>query len=1260
MKKNTRSFVTLLVIACPWSLLAQTAVPAATTTTTTTTTVATPTEAQVSPTPSAASSHSTSTDQGEVTKLSPFEVSSERDTGYAATETLAGTRIRTNLDDVAASISVLNKNFLNDIGALDIGSMLQYTPSAEVAGTEGTYSGVGGGQTFSEAANMNTPQNAQRIRGLAAADNTRDYYITDIPWDTYNVDRVDILRGPNSFLFGLGSPAGIVNAGMANAEFRNMGEISERIGSYGSTRGTVDLNAQIIPDVLAIKIQSMYDDRLYEQSDAFQNQKRIYGALRFDPKFFKHSDFQTSLKMKVESGDISADRPRTLPPSDSITPWWNPNTISASNPYGGMGQQFVNNPYDPWRTTGITAANQRGQTQAGTLNFQPWLSDLVNQQQPYWTINGNTGQTLAVNGGYINVGAVDPSGNLLSASAGLQGKGTNGTFYGLTNLSTAALAYNLPGSQFGQYRSRSLEDPSVFNFYNTLIDGPTASQYEKWTAYNIDLSETGLDDRVGFDVSYDRQNYHRGNQALLGGGSPALTLDILKNSTDYYTTGADGETSITNPNLGRPYVEGAGNNGGGSYASSRQYWRGSLFGEVRASDFLHNDFLVKLLGKHRFNLVGSNEQFFNQTQNWQLYSNSQAWDGYWNGNNGASNSFQNRPPLAMIYLGGPVTGRSSAAGANIPGITAPVGLQSHGVYVFDSTWKATGTPYNAPWAVPTNLQTIYEAAPSPLSTTVLDQNSNPANYVGWNSNFVDNLTTDNQGVNPANLTLAQQSFRETISYAGSYQAYLWNNALVGTLGWRYDEVQTKDVTAQSVTLNRAELNVNPNAGYTLPNSFPLAQIFKGHSTAAGVVLHLNDLFKQDPLPINISGTFNDSKDFQVTSVRRDVYGRPISNPNGKTKEYGLMLSTKDGKFSLRMTKFDTAVLNGSSTLGNPGGVGTTVAQGLRYRNVFLYQLGGYTLDTANQPASRNNWNQAFPTETPAQAAAEEDAAITTWNNIQTHLAATGFFQAWNFNPTTPGVLTTRTQYLTNPSAYQPDPSTVSAYVATAPQGFTVTADTESKGYEYEAVYNPTRNWRIEVNAAENTAVQNNVGGAALGQLVTYLNSQLFNSDGSPTPAGKMPQFGNATLNIDANVFGPWLQNYTLLKLQEGSNVSELRKWRYNFVNNYTFDQGFLKGFSVGGAYRWQARNVIGYPISAAGVFDLSHPFYGPVEDGVDLWCGYTHRLTQDIRWKIQLNVTNAFARNGLIPVSVEPDGHTWAAARIKPIQEFAITNTFTY
>ena len=83
----------------------------------------------------------------QVVRLNPFEVSTSRDVGYQATETLAGTRIRTNLADVSASISVVTKEFLDDIGAIDSSTLLNYTTNTQVAGPQGTYAGVNHGAT---------------------------------------------------------------------------------------------------------------------------------------------------------------------------------------------------------------------------------------------------------------------------------------------------------------------------------------------------------------------------------------------------------------------------------------------------------------------------------------------------------------------------------------------------------------------------------------------------------------------------------------------------------------------------------------------------------------------------------------------------------------------------------------------------------------------------------------------------------------------------------------------------------------------------------------------------------------------------------------------------------------------------------------------------------------------------------------------------------------------------------------------------------
>src|SRR4029077_12727564 len=123
-----------------------------------------------------------------------------------------------------------------DLGATDNATLLQYTISTEVGGTRGTYAGLGNGTSVDESTILRAPAGAQRVRGLASADNTRDFFVTDIPWDSYIVDRVDIQRGANAIMFGLGSPAGIVNATTRNAEYRNNGSAEFRLGSYGTMR----------------------------------------------------------------------------------------------------------------------------------------------------------------------------------------------------------------------------------------------------------------------------------------------------------------------------------------------------------------------------------------------------------------------------------------------------------------------------------------------------------------------------------------------------------------------------------------------------------------------------------------------------------------------------------------------------------------------------------------------------------------------------------------------------------------------------------------------------------------------------------------------------------------------------------------------------------------------------------------------------------------------------------------------------------------
>lgn len=1211
----------------------------------------------------------------DVLVLSPFEVSAEDDTGYAATQTLAGTRIRTDLKDVGSAITVVTKEFMQDIGATDASTLLQYTPNAEVAGTRGTYAGLGNATSVDETNNLRSPGSTNRVRGLAAADNTRDFFVTDIPWDSYNVDRIDIQRGPNAILFGLGSPAGIVNASLNNATFRTGGSAEYRIGSYGSQRVRLDANQVLVQDVLAIRLAGLWNDEKYQQDPAFQKDKRVYGALRFDPKLFGEN-FRTSLKVKYEHGEIDANRPRNIPPQDSITPWFRPVNLDPNNLEGGMGKAVVPNGY----ILGSSAST-----------FNPWLGGLVNQQQPLWFIDGATAQTQRIYGGYVNTGALNAAGVPQGASTSIIGQRYADVFSQVTSFSSYANNARLTNFQYGQYRNMSLMDPSVFNFYEQLIDGPTKNEWENWDAYNIDLSQTAFGDRLGVQLSYDRQKYDRGGQALLG--NPTLNIDILQNFQDYVVgPNNTSNPSVANPNFGRPYIAG-GPGTGNSYESDREFVRASLFAELRARDVIQNEFLVKLLGKHRFNGVYSAEDYTTENRRWQLYANSDAYASY--KLQGNPDGLTNLAPVAVIYLGPSLASASSAANANINGIRSNVELTDGKIYQFASTWRnPAGVNPADPWNVPANLQPLFNGAPVINPTTglpyaQLTQVSNPANYVGWNSDFQNNLRRYNYGADMGLLTAASKALRKTKSYAGSWQGFLWNDAIVPTLGWRYDEVKSKLATAQTLAgaANRGALNLDPMA-YRLPDEFPANQTFKDHSTSGGIVVHLNKLIgERDPLPLNVSLSYNKSINFSVTDIRRDIYGNSIPNPTGSTKDFGVLLSTKDGKYTFKATKYETAY-NGANTPLNNSGIFGTIRDALNWRNIKTYYMSAYAWSTAGQTNVNHfqgvrymwdpNWidnTTGRPVasgalaqgpansrlETQAEADARRDASIQAINDMQVYLAAKGYFTAWNYGagPTTAAALQTRGQYEANPR--QPDPASVYDY-RTAPlmQGFQVTADTQSKGYEFEFTANPLPNWRIAINASKTEAVRTNVGGPVLEELVTYMDKLMAG------PGGDMIMFNSDYSAANQLRFGwaNWRGQYTLLKLQENTAASELRKWRYNIVTNYQFRNGWLKNVGVGASYRWQDKVVIGYPVipGTGGLanFDLSKPYYGPSEDGLDLWVSYERKLTSKINWKIQANVRNVGDDNGLIPISVQPDGKTWASVRIAPTQEWFISNTFSF
>jgi outer membrane receptor protein involved in Fe transport len=266
-------------------------------------------------TPPSEPSASSNPDDSEVLVLSPFVVDSSQDRGYQATNTLAGTRIRTDLADVGSSISVITSEMLDDLAAKNNETVLAYALNTEVGGPRGNFSGGVYSGTYREEHLFANPNGNTRVRGLTSADNTRNYVLSDIPWDGYPVDRVDLQRGPNAILFGLGSPAGVVNATTNAARLNDTGGSLDAVfDEHGSQRYAVDYNSVLIEDELALRIAGLRDHQDFQQKPAFQDDERYYAAVKYAPGAFNRPGTHFDISANYEHGKIRSNRPRQIPP----------------------------------------------------------------------------------------------------------------------------------------------------------------------------------------------------------------------------------------------------------------------------------------------------------------------------------------------------------------------------------------------------------------------------------------------------------------------------------------------------------------------------------------------------------------------------------------------------------------------------------------------------------------------------------------------------------------------------------------------------------------------------------------------------------------------------------------------------------------------------------------------------------------------------------------------------------------------------------
>jgi hypothetical protein len=380
--------------------------------------------------------------------LSPFTINAEEDKGYRASSTLAGSRLKTSLKDLAGGIQVVTEQFLKDTGSTDAARLLLYTTNTEVAGPTGNYIGAGGG-TSDDGVRRNA-STTTRVRGLSYADRTRGYFLSGIDFDAYNTDRVTISRGPNGMLFGLGSPGGIIDNSLKSAKLQDANSVELVAGSFGSNREVLDVNRVLVPKIAALRIIGLKKEDRFMQEESFAKEQRIYGALFVQP--FANTVFRAN----GEIGSRNSSNPSQMAPRSNVGGW-----VKA-----GMPTKPNSDP---------------------TIRF----GDRDSNRAPLWVFAGPN-DTVPITG-------YQPDSRTPQSSNG-PGMSTWVTRDGEVN-----------ASAFHRGAVMTPADLWIFDYKNHMLTGDLNRQNKRFNALNLALEQTFFDKRAGLEFAYDVQRDSSGS-----------------------------------------------------------------------------------------------------------------------------------------------------------------------------------------------------------------------------------------------------------------------------------------------------------------------------------------------------------------------------------------------------------------------------------------------------------------------------------------------------------------------------------------------------------------------------------------------------------------------------------------------------------------------------------------------------------------------------------------------------------------------------
>lgn len=216
-------------------------------------------------------------------RVSPFDVATNLDKGYRASNTVSGSRFAAPIRDLPFAIQAFTESFIRDQEPVNIFDVARYSPGVTYRSND--FNEGNANLAIRGFAVSATPGNIQILRDGVNGPSIFDFT---------NISRVEVVKGPASFLYGQVSPGGIVNIITKNPQSHFAATADVTYGSYDQYRLDADITGPVSNN-LFFRLATSYDQDIHYW-DPYDAHSRD-----FAPSLLWQPNDRVSLSLKYEN-----------------------------------------------------------------------------------------------------------------------------------------------------------------------------------------------------------------------------------------------------------------------------------------------------------------------------------------------------------------------------------------------------------------------------------------------------------------------------------------------------------------------------------------------------------------------------------------------------------------------------------------------------------------------------------------------------------------------------------------------------------------------------------------------------------------------------------------------------------------------------------------------------------------------------------------------------------------------------------------------